>query len=355
MLKAARRLYRFTRRNFTLLATATILVVSLVFAFASGFWVFFRFAYILLAAVPLSYLWARLNLARLHVRVERRADRAQVGQTTEERIEVRNLFPFPKIWLEVDDPSDLPGHNAKTAISLASQGRRSWRLTSQCRRRGLYTLGPLTITSGDPFGLFHLSRSYGRPHHLLVYPLPVDLSHFWVPPANLPGEGRFRRRTYYVTPNAASVRDYAPGDSFNRIHWPTTARLARLMVKTFELDPASDIWVVLDLDGRVQAGQGDESTEEYGVRIAASIVRYFIGANRSVGYIAYGQRLDILEPERSQDHYNQILEALALAQAVGDASLYQLLTAEERRFGRHTTLVVITSSTSESWVLALQS
>ena len=36
-----------------------------------------------------------------------------------------------------------------------------------------------------------------------------------------------RRRTHYVTTNAAGVRDYAPGDSFGRIHWPSTARRNR--------------------------------------------------------------------------------------------------------------------------------
>ena len=69
-----------------------------------------------------------------------------------------------------------------------------------------------------------------------------------MPAANLPGEGRFRRRTHYVTPNASGVRPYEFGDSFNRIHWKSTARTGELMVKIFELDPASDIWLILDLE-----------------------------------------------------------------------------------------------------------
>jgi uncharacterized protein (DUF58 family) len=48
-----------------------------------------------------------------------------------------------------------------------------------------------------------------------------------------------------VTPNASGVREYAPGDAFNRIHWKSTARTGEMMVKTFELDPASDIWIVI--------------------------------------------------------------------------------------------------------------
>ena len=157
-----------------------------------------------------------------------------------------------------------------------------------------------------------------------------------------------------ITPNAAGVRDYEPGDSFNRIHWRTTARTGNLAVKLFELDPASDIWIVLDLQGDVQSGEGDDSTEEHGVRIAASIARYFLLANRSVGFMAYGSTLHLQEAQRGLSQYTRILEHLALANATGDVTLADLLNHESPRFGRHTTLVAITSSTDESWVVSMQ-
>jgi uncharacterized protein (DUF58 family) len=168
------------------------------------------------------------------------------------------------------------------------------------------------------------------------------------------GEGRERRRTHYVTPDAAGVRDYQPGDSFSRIHWPTTARAGRLMAKTFELEPASDIWIVLDLCRQTQAGSDDESTEEYGVRVACSIANHFLAVHRPVGYLAWGTSLTILEPDRGHRHLARILEALALARGVGDMPLADLLEREDKRFGRHSTVIVITSSTEEAWVHSLQ-
>src|SRR5947209_20051681 len=99
-------------RHFHVQRSVLIIVLLLAtcvgFALATGFWLLFRLAYVLLAAVPLSFLWARFNIARLQVEVERPIDRAQVGQTTDERIAVRNRSIFPKVWLEVDDPSTLP-------------------------------------------------------------------------------------------------------------------------------------------------------------------------------------------------------------------------------------------------------
>ena len=59
------------------------------------------------------------------------------------------------------------------------------------------------------------------------------------------------------------MREYRPGDAFNRIHWPTTARTNRLMVREFELDPTVDVWIVLDLHSDVLA------TRRWGAMAAA--------------------------------------------------------------------------------------
>ena len=347
------RLGRKLWRNKLIVLICVLIFVCWVMAFATGFWLLVRLAYVLALAVPLCYLWARFNVSKLQIEVTRTIDRGQVGQFAEELIVVRNPSPLPRIWLEVEDQSDLPGARLGRVISLGGRRRTSWKVQTPLTRRGVYNIGPVRVRSSDPFGLFKFERSYGERSQIIVYPPFIDLPHFTVPPASLPGEGRFRRRTHYVTPNASGVREYAWGDSFNRIHWRSTARTGRLMVKMFELDPASDIWVILDLDRRVQAGAGDESTEEYGVKLAASVARYFLNANRNVGFMAFGDRLDIIDTERGGQQMTRILEALAMARATGDAPLSNLIAVEGKRFGRHTTVVVITSSTSEEWVTSL--
>ena len=218
----------------------------------------------------------------------------------------------------------------------------------------MYTLGRVTVTSGDPFGLFRFTKSFGRPQTVLVYPRPVELTGVHLPPAELLGEGLLHRPTHYVTSNAVSVRQYEFGDSYNRIHWPSTARTRELMVKLFEMDPASDVWIVMDLEAKTQAGSGDESTEEYAVTLAASIANHLCRTSRSVGFMAFGQTPQLIQPERGLAQYVRILESLAVSRATGDVSLAQLLNEEGKRFGRHSTVVVITPSTHEDWVLSLR-
>ena len=353
-MRALIRLFRFLFIRYrTLTVMSVIFVVSLVIAFASGFWLMSRLANIILVAIPTAYLWARLNLRGLEVTVERPVDRLQEGDDFQERVRVVNRGWFTKLWLEIEDPSDLPGHGASRVISLGPRAERTVRIVAHCSKRGLYTIGPVRVTTGDLFGLFRLSRTFGERHRVLVYPRAVELASFSLPSAHLPGEGRFRRPAQYVTQNASGVREYQPGDSLNRIHWRSTARTNELMVKLFELDPASDVWIVLDLHRDVHVGTDEDGTEEHAVRIAASVARYFLLANRNVGFLAYGEQLHAEEPERGVSQYTRILEALAMARAQGDVPLADLLNHEGRRFGRHTTVVTITPSIDEGWVVSL--
>jgi uncharacterized protein (DUF58 family) len=216
-------------------------------AFATGFWMLFRLSYVILLAIPMTYFWTREMARRAGPGGAPDGQRVTQGQPLEGRIFIRSRSWLPKVWLEVEDPSSVPGHSARR-VTMSVRGAASWSYRTRTRLRGVYTLGPVQVTARDPFGFFRVTRTFGEQTTVLVYPNAPELPNFYIPPANLPGEGRIRRRTHNVTPNVAGLRPYQPGDSYNRIHWPATARLGEPMVKQFELDPASDIWVVLDLD-----------------------------------------------------------------------------------------------------------
>lgn len=349
------RAFRWSRDHQHVTLAAATAAVCVLIGLATGFWLLFRVAYAAGIAIPLLYLWTRSMADGLEVEVTRRSHRVTQGQHLEGQVLVRSRSLLPKIWLEVEDPSSVPGHSSHRVITLGSRGVTAWSYRTPTRVRGVYELGPLTVTAADPFGFFQFRRTFGHVTTVLVYPNAPELPNFYIPPANLPGEGRFRRRTHNVTPNVAGVRPYEPGDSYNRIHWPATARTGEPMVKQFELDPASDIWIVLDLQQSEHAGEGEDGSEEAAVQICASIARHFVNANRSVGLISFGHDLRVDEPDRGANHYTRLLESLALARAVGDVPLSNLLLEESRRFGRHTTVVVVTPSAREDWALTMMS
>jgi uncharacterized protein (DUF58 family) len=239
-------------RPFGIFALAAL---SFLAAQGTGIRLFFHLFYLLLALLVLSYLWAWSNLRGLQVQRETYTHRTQVGEQARERITIRNTWPLPKLWIELRDYSDMPQHSSGFVTYLPGHDRRRWVARTPCTMRGKYTLGPATLISGDPFGIFRLERQVEGTGEVLVYPQTNPLPSFVLPSAELAGGQDVKSRTYHVTPNVATIRDYQPGDSFNRIHWRSTARTGQLMVKEFELDPTAEVYLVLDMQERIQQQQ----------------------------------------------------------------------------------------------------
>jgi uncharacterized protein (DUF58 family) len=153
-----------------------------------------------------------------------------------------------------------------------------------------------------------------------------------------------------TTTNVVTVRNYVPGDALTRIHWPSTARLSQFMVKEFDLDPTIDVTILLDLDRDAQAGEGDSSTEEYGVTIASSIAAYLLRHQElSVGLYVSGTPESGLALDRGERQLDRVLELLAVVHSTKRASLAEALAMQETRLARNTVLVVVTPSTELDW------
>ncbi len=352
---------------------AAILVsaVMLVFGLATGRTMFYNVFFLLVALILLSYLWAWAGVNWLRLTRQTRSRRAQVGRPIEETFKLRNTGRLPKLWLEVHDASDLPGHRpSHVANDIPPNTEFAWTTRTLCLERGRYRLGPITLVSSDPFGLFTIRRGLSYTANVVVYPATFRLRSFPMPVGTLPGGDALRRRTHQVTANAAGVRDYYPGDGFNRIHWPSTARKNRLLVKEFELDPMSDVWIFLDMAAGVHFGERHldpaaiaeqaggrrpveynlpPSTEEYCVSIAASIAQYLLRIDQAVGLVACGQRWETVQADRGERQVLKILETLAVLRAEGDIPLHEILYRETTGLPRGSTIIIVTPSVSPRW------
>ncbi len=339
---------RPTLKTFGLIA---LTLGSLIIALTGGWSVMYRVTYILVALLVVSFLWAVIGARTLNVERRVRAQRAQVGGYFEEWVAVDNTSLLPKTWAEIQTQSNLGMHAVRKGFSLGPRSRRSWTIRTECTVRGKFKLGDIAVSTGDPFGLFQRRRQFPSETTVLIYPKTVDFTTPPQIPGQLPGGARQSGHVHYVTPTAASVREYQPADAFNRIHWPTTARTGKLMVKEFELDPFADVWVAIDLHRQVQAGRGAESTEEYAVSVGASFARYFLIQNRSVGLLT---QHEVIPPDRGTRQLTKIFELLAIARADRWQSLQELLSAESMRLNRLATLVVVTPSLERAWIEVAQ-
>jgi uncharacterized protein (DUF58 family) len=198
----------------------------------------------------------------------------------------------------------------------------------------------------------------------------VDIRSFPGPIGLISGGDALQRRTPQITPNAAGVREYATGDSISRIHWKSTARRDKLMVKEFELDPQADVWIFLDADKSVSHGLPWEpmidtkavwdqapkiklppTTEEYSASTAASLARYYLREKRAVGLVSRGETPVLLPSDRGGRQLIKILEALSIWKADGDLPLLGLIEAQAQNISRGSTVILITPSNKEEIAL----
>ena len=326
-----------------------LIIVLAFFAVSSGWRVLYLLTYVLLTLFILSWFWTRYSLRKMVFRRTASVGRVQVGEIFDERLMLDNISVLPKLWVQIADGSTLPGHRAGYVASMGGRKRATWRARTVCRQRGRFQLGPVTATSGDPFGLFHRRIALTQPRDLLVLPRVLPISNFVLFTGGLPGRGRSSRRALHPTTNVTTIRDYTVGDALNRIHWRSTAHYNKLMVKEFDLDPAMDGWIFLDLNESVQAGEGEDSTVEYGVTIAATIATYLLRQDLSLGMIVNGSHREFLSLDRGERQIERVLEMLAVVEPGSGSDLKEALSLDAFHFGRNTVAIVITPSTSRDW------
>ena len=339
-------------RRLQALAIAVILLVA---AFSTGLPFLFYLLYLAVLVVGGSYIVTRLGLTDLEAGYAVNQLHGRVGDSLRVTYTLRNAGRLPKLWLEVHNPTNLPSGLAGRALSLGPRGERSWIVKTPLTRRGHFRIEPLQIRTGDPFGLFEASAAVGQGLSLVVYPRIERLPLWRLPAANIEGSHAAPERTLQTTPLATTVRPYAPGDSFNRIHWKSTARHGEIQVKEFDLEQTSDAWIFLDLDRRVQAGRGDESSVEIAVRVAASVADRALLENRAVGMTTSGHRTAVLPADRGGRQHLKMMQLLAAVEGDGTSTLAETLVAGLSRLRRGMTAVIVTSSLDRSWVRPLAS
>ncbi len=297
----------------------------------------------------LAFVWARSLARGLSLRRQMRFGWVQVGDRLEERFGLENSRGFPAIWLEVRDQSTLPGYQASRVTGIESVTSREWHTQGICSRRGLYLLGPASLHTGDPFGIYSVAIEDDASRTMMVMPPIVPLPTIEVAPGGRSGEGRPRTDAPEPSVSSSSVREYIPGESLRNIHWRTSARRNQLFVRIFDGTPTGDWYILLDLDQQVQVGEGFDSTEEHSIILAASLSDQGLRLRRAVGLIASSKDTIWIPPRRSEYQRWKILRALATADT-GELSLGDLLKRVEPELHARTSLVIITASMAPDWM-----
>jgi len=353
---------------------AIVIFGSLTGWIVTGVLTYARLAYLGIILAGGALIWTKLSFNGIHLKRDTRSLRASMGEVFEEHYEIKKEKWPGCSWLEVLNESPLPNAAGSRLLTKVDAHQvRYYSARTLLTRRGAYLLGPTTLTTGDPFGLFSARRVVSAKETLVILPMTSPISIFPPPPGLLPGGKAIRQRTLDMTPNAAEVREYMPGDAMKRIHWPSTAHRGQLMVKEFEQDPQADIWIFLDAyrPGHISTPELPAShqidnmwlhqptvhlskdTFEYGISVAASLARYFLMNRRAVGLACSAGKFFVVASERGERQINKIMETLAFLQPEGIIPLFDLVNMQARQLPIGSGVILITTSNHPDLFLAL--
>jgi uncharacterized protein (DUF58 family) len=307
-----------------------------------------------LIALPLIAV-AVVRMGRHELKVERTVSperaRAQQKVNVKLRVENHGRGSAPLLLAEDTLPLKLSGHPRFAIHGIEAGGHRDISFVVRPTQRGRYDIGPLRIDIVDPFSLAKIRSPDAARSTFLVYPsseklrLPRDL-----------GERRSATTSAMRQPTGPrgedfyTIREYGQGDDLRKIHWPSTAKRGRYMIRQEETPWHTRATVVIDDRWAAHDGYGDGSSFERAVEVSASMVELY-------GHSGYSYRLvpahrDPMPASRGSDHFHRCMDLLATITTKGpraesDPALSMRFAELETQSMAEETLVVVSGSIDE--------
>jgi len=320
----------------------------------------------ILVIISLSYLSALISLKDLELIRTSRLKRLQVGGVFEEKFEIKNNTKLRKLWIEITDASLLGNViNSRISVNIQPKIFRKYNSSILLKRRGVYSLGPTILKSGDPLGFFNSTLTIQSIKSIVVYPHIIDIQKFSVYPSTEEGGKHLQIQTAQTTPQASGIREYQPGDPLNRVHWPYTMKHSKLMVKEFDEETQSNAWILLDVQkNKHRRGktityfynnrflsmrrwaarfQLPRDSFEYAVSIAAALANYYISQNIAVGLTSVGREFINVQPDKGNRQLSKILEKLAVINDDGELPITSIFEKQKSNIPKGSSVVVITA------------
>lgn len=238
---------------------------------------------------------------RINLQLER--DRVVAGSEVNGHIDIGNRSARVSLPGIVDIPVGDGLVEAHVPLLLAGAEHRE-QLTIAAKRRGIIDVGPMTIGRGDPVGILRREITWPGTQRIYVHPVTVRI------PSTSAGlirdlEGMPTRDIVDADLSFHAIREYVPGDSPRHIHWRSTAKTGKIMVRQYEESRRSRIALLLGLNEIDEYADDDEF--EMAVSAAASLALQGVRDGRDVLITASG---DIPEFSRTVVHSIQTVPTL---------------------------------------------
>ena len=320
-----------TSRGISLLLSVIILLAIAWNTDITMVYIFFTITFIMFI---LSYFHMRFNIP--NIEVQRSAqETAYEDEMLNIRIKICNKLSRGASFFEILDyfPAAEPGKEKSSLFILGIKAVEeiNFNYSMDCYKRGVWKIGPIEVISQDALGFFRMKKALNVISNIVVYPALFRV--FAFPPLASGSVSWMGVETAKISGDSHEffgVREYQRGDAISRIHWPSTARHNKLIVKQFERNAIQEATIVMDLKKGNDIGAGKETTLEYAVKIAGSVASFLMDNGAFVQLIGYTKEAMVVPFGKGESHAFKILEYLAGVRSDGNYTLSQ--TLEEASF-----------------------
>ena len=277
----------------------------------------------LVLAVVAATLWVRLTARPVRLKRSIIGGDHVAGDDVTVRLELLFEGRLVPGSLEVVERIERLGEPG--VVLSRSEGRLIGEYVLAAVPRGRYPIEAAEAVIEDPFSLERREVVLDAPGALLVHPRLVELSGLFSETGSRSQDGRrllMRRPSGFDLHN---VREYEQGESLRRVHWPSTAKRGRLMVKDLEDSPRDEALVLLDADAGGVAGAPPETSFELAVSAAGSILRAHAGRARRAALVVNAAETRYQPVHSLEADWGLALELLAAVQPDGRNSVSSLL------------------------------
>ena len=314
------------------------------------------YAFIVLVFIAIAVV--RLGNQELSVDRKVAPERARLGEkvTATIRIENPGRRRTPLLLAEDRLPEGLRGRPRFAVQGMEPAGWRETAYSLTPSRRSRYEIGPLSIFVVDPFGLARVATHSTVTSTFLVHPrvtkltTPRDpLDRRVISTASARNPAVTRGEEFYT------LREYVEGDDLRRIHWPSTAKRGRYMIRQEETPWQTRATVLLDDFVGSHDSAGDYSSFEAAIEGTASLVDMY-------HRIGFSYRLTTsldqgVASGRGSEQLNRCLDRLAVLtespSSDPDPLATKLLELDASATGPEAALMVLAGSVTRTTATAL--
>ncbi|GAB3121907.1 DUF58 domain-containing protein [Glaciibacter psychrotolerans] len=247
-----------TPAGWVVVAAVALLPVGLVFGWAELIVAGFVAAALLLIALP--FLMGGRSYS---VDFTLPVDRVVAGGEVTGTLRVTNISKRLELPGRIDVPIGQGLTDVHVPLMRAGAVHDDF-VTVPAFQRGVIDVGPITTVRTDPLGVLKREVAWADVHRLFVHPVTVSI------PSTSAGfvrdlEGNPTSDIVDSDISFHAIREYAPGDGQRNVHWKSTAKTGKLMVRQFEESRRSRLAIALSLRADEYA-----SDEEFEMAVSAA-------------------------------------------------------------------------------------